>query len=91
MPGKTLREAIREAAKDRETALNLRERVKLRIVLRRKPELLEREILNHAQVEGVLPTSATLDDDVGAVDWDALLNFIKEVLPIILQLIQLFG
>lgn len=85
---KTFRQVILDAAK--EVNLNLRDRLKLRAVLRLAPGRLEKELLAHAQVEGVVPVSAKLDDEVGAVDWAALAEFIKEVLPAILQIISLF-
>lgn len=88
MADKTFRQVILEAAD--EADLNLRERVKLRIVLRRKPDLLADEIFNQAQVEGRIPLSAKINDPVGAVDWEALAKFIKEILPVILQIISLF-
>lgn len=88
MADKTFRVVIREAAQ--EADLNLRERLKLRAVLRLCPGRLEQELLNHATVEGIVPVGATLDADVGAVDWKSLAEFIKEVLPAILQIISLF-
>jgi predicted metal-dependent RNase len=88
MSGKTFRSVIRECAKEGD--LNLAQRAKLRIILRLRPDVLEREIFNQAQVEGVIPTSAMLDDDLGSVDWAALAEFIKEILPAILQIISLF-
>jgi len=84
----TFRQVIREAA--RGAKLSIRDRIKLRIVMRVSPERLEQELFNHAQVEGLIPVSATIDSEVGAVDWAALAEFIKEVLPAILQIISLF-
>lgn len=88
MADKTFRQVILDAAD--EADLNLRERVKLRIVLRRKPDLLADEIFNQAQVEGRIPLSAKINDPVGVGDWEALAKFIKEILPVILQIISLF-
>lgn len=87
---KTFKQAVLEAAQDAD--LNLRERFKLRIVLRRRPELLENELLKAAVAEGIMPVSSTVDSDAAtaSIDWDALLNFIKELLPVILQIISLF-
>lgn len=85
---KTFREIIREAANSAD--LNVRERIKLRMVMRFRPEVLERELFNQAQAEGVLPVTASLDEPVGTIDWEALAAFIKEVLPAILQIISLF-
>jgi hypothetical protein len=84
----TFRQVIREAS--REANLSVRDRLKLRIVMRVAPERLEQELFNHAQVEGFIPVNATMDNEVGAVDWAALAEFIKEVLPAILQIISLF-
>jgi hypothetical protein len=85
---KTFRRVILDAAQ--ESNLNLRERLKLRSVLRLAPGRLEKELLNQAQVEGVIPVGVALDDELGAVDWKALAEFIKEVLPAVLQIISLF-
>jgi hypothetical protein len=88
MADKTFRQVILDAAKDGN--LNMRERAKLRIILRLAPERLAQELFNQAQAEGAIPVTATIDGDVGAVDWAALAAFIKEVLPAILQIISLF-
>lgn len=90
---KTFRQVVREAADQAD--LSVRDRVKLRLVMRLNPAKLEAEIFNQAQVEGVVPANvslAALNDksSVAAVDWAALAEFIKEVLPAILQIISLF-
>jgi hypothetical protein len=87
---RTFRQAVLEASKDAD--LNLRERFKLRVLLNRRPELLESELLKAAMAEGVMPLNSTVDSDAATanIDWDALLNFIKELLPVILQIISLF-
>ena len=90
---KNFRQVVREAADQAD--LNIAERVKLRLVLRVRPQKLEQEILNQAQVEGIVPTNLTLammsdPNATAAVDWAALAEFIKEVLPAILQIISLF-
>ena len=90
----TFQKTVRDAAS--EANLSVRERVKLRLVLRFAPDRLEQEILNQAQVEGVMPANLTLammaedSAQVTAIDWKALAEFIKEVLPAILQIIALF-
>lgn len=90
---KTFRQVVREAAEQAD--LSVRDRVKLRLVMRLNPARLESEIFNQAQVEGVVPANvslAALNDKstAAAVDWAALAEFIKEVLPAILQIISLF-
>ena len=87
---KTFRQAVLEASKDAE--LNLRERLKLRIVLRLRPDLIENELLKAAIAEGIMPLNSTVDSDAATatIDWDALLAFIKELLPLILELIKMF-
>lgn len=94
---KTFRQIVREAADQAD--LSVRDRVKLRLVMRLNPAKLESEIFNQAQVEGVVPANvslAALNDKsaaaaaAAAVDWAALAEFIKEVLPAILQIISLF-
>ena len=87
---KNFREQILEVARD--ANLSRRDKVKLRIVLRFKPELLATEIMNQAQAAGVVPVTATLDSstDVAEFDFAAFADFIKEILPTILQLITLF-
>jgi hypothetical protein len=87
---KTFRQAVLEASKD--VDLNLRQRFKLRVVLRLRPELLESELLKAAVAEGIMPLNSTVDSDAATanIDWDALLKFIKELLPVILEIISLF-
>lgn len=85
---KTFRQIIRQASK--EASLGLRERVKLRLVMACCPEKLEAELFAQAKAEGKIPAAAGLDDDYGEIDWEALALFIKEVLPAVLQIIQLF-
>lgn len=84
---KTLRQIIRESI--REQDLSVRDRVKLRMIMRWKPDVLERELFNHVQAEGLVAASVSIDD-VAAVDWKAIAEFIKEILPAVLQIIQLF-
>lgn len=84
----TFRQIIREAAK--EANLNRRERIKLRMALLVCPERLEQELFNQAQAEGFVPVGTTIDGNVGAFDWAAFFEFIKEYLPTILQMIILF-
>lgn len=88
MSDKTFRQVILDAARDAD--LNVRQRVKLRLVLRFAEAQLASELFSQAQVEGEIPVSASIDDAVGAVDWEALAKFIKEVLPVILEVIKLF-
>ena len=87
---KNFREQILEVARD--ANLSTREEVKLRILLRFKRELLVTEIMDQAQAAGVVPLTATLDSstDVAEFDFAAFADFIKEILPTILQLISLF-
>ena len=89
----TFRQVIREAAEQAD--LTTADRVRLRMVMRFRPTRLEQEILNQAQVEGIVPASLTLAainsaDATAQIDWAALAEFIKEVLPAILQIISLF-
>ena len=92
MSDRTFRQVIREAVS--ESDLGLRDRVKLRLVLRFREAALQQEIFNQAQVEGLIPVAAAIDDhaggEVAAIDWEGLAAFIKEVLPAILQIIQLW-
>ena len=87
---KNFREQILEVARD--ANLSTREEVKLRILLRFKLEMLVTEIMDQAQAAGVVPLTATLDSstDVAEFDFAAFADFIKEILPTILQLITLF-
>lgn len=85
-------------AKAREADLPFGQRVKLRIVLRLKPDELAKEIFEQAKAEGILPVSCNIDDiasvSVGAPDWRAFFesfgDFIVKVLPLILQILPLF-
>lgn len=86
----TLRSVIRDGIRSGELSLTLRDRVKLRLVLRFKPEELESAILEQAQAEGLVPVSMSLDDQIGAVDWKSLTEFIVKILPAIIQMILLF-
>lgn len=88
----TLREFVLEKVRSGEVELSLRDRVKLRIVLRCKEKELAEELLAQAQVEGIVPVSVGLDEPGGtaAIDWDAFGDFIVKVLPAVLQIIQLF-
>lgn len=82
------RTVIYEAVQD--STLNLRERVKLRLIMRFRREELEEELFAQAQAEGIVPVSATIDGGLEGIDWEGLAKFIKEVLPSILQIISLF-
>lgn len=92
----TFRQLILEKA--READLPFGQRVKLRIVLRVKPDELAKEILEQAKAEGVVPATCQLGDvaseSVGAPDWEkffsAFGDFIVKVLPLILQILPLF-
>lgn len=92
----TFRQLILEKA--READLPFGQRVKLRIVLRLKPDELAKEILEQAKAEGVIPLTCSLDDvagdAVGAPDWEAFFrafgDFIVKVLPLIIQILPLF-
>lgn len=92
----TFRELI--IAEARKANLGFSDRIKLRIVLRRDPEGLAKEILEQAKAEGIVPDTASLTgiagDTVGAPDWAAFFasfgDFIAKVLPLILQILPLF-
>lgn len=91
----TLRQLILGAARDADLAFG--DRVKLRIILRRDPERLAKEILEQAKAEGVLPDGlglVSIGADVGAPDWEAFFrsfgDFVVKVLPLILQILPLF-
>ncbi len=86
----TFRSVILEAVKSEESNLNFRDRIALRLVLRFKPDTLAKEILKQAQAESIIPAEANLKEEVGSFDFTKLLEFIKEILPILLKLISLF-
>ncbi len=91
----TFRQLILEAARNADLAFG--DRVKLRIILRRDPDRLAKEILEQAKAEGVLPDTlslASVGADAGAPDWEAFFrsfgDFVVKVLPLILQILPLF-
>ena len=91
----TFRQLILAAARSADLAFA--DRVKLRIILRRDPERLAKEVLEQAKAEGVLPDGLTLTSvgaDVGAPAWEAFFrsfgDFVAKVLPLILQILPLF-
>lgn len=92
----TFRELI--LAKAREADLPFPQRVKLRIILRRNPDMLAKEILEQGKAEGIVPATASLSDvavnTVGAPDWEGFFqsfgDFVVKILPLILQVLPLF-
>lgn len=91
----TFRQLILEAARNADLAFG--DRVKLRIILRRDPERLAKEVLEQAKAEGLLPgglSLASVGADAGAPDWEAFFrslgDFVAKVLPLILQILPLF-
>jgi len=88
----TFRSLILDAA--READLEFRDRVQLRIVLRRNPERIAKELLEQAKAEGVVPQNVGLDSvadtsNTQGRDWEAFFKafgkFIADVLPLILK------
>lgn len=49
-----------------------------------------KEIARAVAEEIALANSKAWSDNVGAIDWDAILAFIEKLIPLILKLIELF-
>ena len=88
------RRAIREASgKEKLLAkLGFRQRLKLRIIMfspsmRRK---LEEELLTKAIQHNAVPATTTLDAEIQEIDWEAIIDFIVEWLPVIIKLVITF-
>ncbi len=84
------RKAVREAS--READLRFGQRLKLRIILmvpsyRQK---LEDELLLKAIQHNAVPAATTLDGEVQDIDWNAVKEFIKEWLPVIIRIVLIF-
>jgi hypothetical protein len=100
MEGKTYRQIIGEQFKATWGDLDAAERVALRTLWfrPRKRAQIEAYLFNHAQADGLIDPDAKLDDvppmTVGAPDWQAFFGalggFIKDIAPLIIQLLPLF-
>lgn len=88
---RNFRNAIKEAARD--SNLSFGQRIKLSFVLsipayRRE---LEDRLLKQAVRLELVPAVTTMDDTIPEnVDWDNIIDFIIEWLPIILRIMALF-
>lgn len=87
-----LKTQILAAAK--EADLSFRDAIKLRLLMRFAPDRLAEVLADTAIEAGKLPPSAKQDDaatlHAAEIDWEALAAFIKEILPVVLELIKLF-
>jgi hypothetical protein len=73
------------------TVLNVRRRVKQ---MARSGELtrdMSRDRIREIVMDDLMGDNPRAFENFGAVDWDAILAFIEKLLPLILQLIALFG
>lgn len=62
--------------------------LKLKLAIPANAKDVEQFLTEEAAVRGIaIPKAA---DGAGAIDWAALLDFIKQVLPLIMQIISLF-
>ena len=88
-----LRRTMLKAASESDD-VNRREMFRLRVAslspaFMEKVELLA--VLELQATDYVMPLNADGTVDKAAIDWDALLAFIEKIIPLILQLIDLFG
>jgi len=82
--------AVREAS--HEADLRFGQRMKLRIILwvPAYREKLEEELLLKAIQHNAVPAATTLDGEIQELDWEAVKDFIKEWLPVIIRIVLIF-
>jgi len=90
---KTTLRMVRKAIADSD--LSLGQKILARIALRRKSvqDRVTDFVTSQAIDDGVIVMPAMVDGQMveAAIDWDALLEFIEKLIPLIMQLIALFG
>lgn len=73
--------AVERAAE--ECCLSLRDRVRFRLAMRFRPELVQEAMREQLVVEGLVVATATSQE----IDWQGLLEQLIEMLPVILELL----
>ena len=79
--------AVTQAVKDREITRGQAVRLRISGTVRRRK--LRTYCSQQAEIAGLVPSAGRADLD--GFDWEGLLSFIKELLPIIMQIISIFG
>ena len=82
--------AVREAV-DRSETLTAREKRRIKASVRWRPRVRAEVaglVLAEACVEGLVDEDGEV---AAAIQWDQILSFIERLLPLILQLVSLFG
>jgi hypothetical protein len=88
--GQVLNQAATEAWRNGDISRGDLARIRLAVMLR--PRVIaecQSCVMDEGIQRGIVPSSAA--DNVSAFDWTQLLAFIKELLPMILQIISLFS
>jgi hypothetical protein len=87
----TLRAAAREAYNDREISRWELARINLASVFRRRALAEAQECVIAEAVQSGRFSASEEEMRGPGFDWDALLNFIRELLPLIMEIISLFN
>lgn len=88
----TIRKAINSAISTSD--LTVLEKVKLRLAMLfpKLRDQIEAVLVEELTAANMLPSGTTADQPIGtSVDWAAIAAFLKEIMPLILTLIKLFG
>jgi D-aminopeptidase len=83
----TFDKAVSQAVKDKEITRGQAMRLRIPSPARRRK--LRTYCSQQAEMAGLVPSAGRADAD--GFDWESLLSFIKELLPIIMQIISIFG
>lgn len=84
---------VSEAIMSDETLGPLRKRVIVRRLERRPAiqDLVMDKVISGAYIAGIIvPAELAAEEPIASVDWEALAEFIKEILPLIMQIVSLF-
>lgn len=84
-----LTHAIREATSQSDLSFLQKVRIRIALILPRQREAVLEGVANECCAEGFAIGDGS-EDAMRAINWDAIIEFIKKLLPLILEIIKLF-
>lgn len=84
------RQAIKQAVKDSKLSYYQRAKLNAAMLIPSFKKKIEEKILAEAKIQNVVHDTLSLDDSgdfVGSINWDTVIDFIKNYLPVLIQIL----